>query len=136
MIVPLLSQNAHGKAITGDKVAYDGAKFTNFLLRGLNGEKGVIMRTFVESPGPLYKGQGVDFFYTDAIGEYKTLERRVVRECFRLISFQRHVSFQNHILFCVSYLSRIQMLITPVVSLNPLNPPTRVFLLSTGWILR
>jgi malate dehydrogenase len=87
-IVPLLSQNAHGKAITGDiykalvhriqfggdevvkakdgagsatlSMAYAGAKFTNSLLRGLNGEKGVITPTFVESP--LYKHQGIDFF--------------------------------------------------------------------------
>lgn len=87
-IVPLLSQNAYGKAITGDiykalvhriqfggdevvkakdgagsatlSMAYAGAKFTNSLLRGLNGEKGVITPTFVESP--LYKDQGIDFF--------------------------------------------------------------------------
>ncbi|KAG2143488.1 malate dehydrogenase [Suillus bovinus] len=87
-IVPLLSQNAHGKAITGDiykalvhriqfggdevvkakdgagsatlSMAYAGAKFTNSLLRGLNGEKGVVTPTFVESP--LYKDQGIDFF--------------------------------------------------------------------------
>lgn len=87
-IVPLLSQSKHGKDIKGevyDKVvyriqfggdevvkakdgagsatlsmAYAGAKFTNSLLRGLNGEKGVIVPTFVESP--LYKDQGIDFF--------------------------------------------------------------------------
>ncbi|KAF8164764.1 lactate/malate dehydrogenase [Crassisporium funariophilum] len=87
-IVPLLSQSSYGKAITGDKydklvyriqyggdevvkakdgagsatlsMAYAGAKFTNSLLRGLNGEKGVITPTFVKSP--LYADQGLDFF--------------------------------------------------------------------------
>ena len=41
-------------------MAYAGAKFTNSLLRGLNGEKGVITPTFVKSP--LYADQGIDFF--------------------------------------------------------------------------
>jgi malate/lactate dehydrogenase len=87
-IVPLLSQSSYSKAITGDKyeklvhriqyggdevviakdgagsatlsMAYAGAKFTNSLLRGLNGEKGVITPTFVKSP--LFEDQGIDFF--------------------------------------------------------------------------
>ena len=87
-IVPLLSQSSYSKAVTGDKyeklvhriqyggdevvkakdgagsatlsMAYAGAKFTNSLLRGLNGEKGVITPTFVKSP--LYADQGIDFF--------------------------------------------------------------------------
>ena len=87
-IVPLLSQSSYGNAITGDKyeklvhriqyggdevvkakdgagsatlsMAYAGAKFTNSLLRGLNGEKGVITPTFVKSP--LFEDQGIDFF--------------------------------------------------------------------------
>ncbi|EIW81850.1 malate dehydrogenase [Coniophora puteana RWD-64-598 SS2] len=87
-IVPLLSQNEHGKAISGDvyeklvhriqfggdevvkakdgagsatlSMAYAGAKFTNALLRGLNGEQGVITPTFVRSP--LFEDKGVDFF--------------------------------------------------------------------------
>ena len=87
-IVPLLSQSSYGKAITGEKyeklvhriqyggdevvkakdgagsatlsMAYAGAKFTNYLLRGLNGEKGVITPTFVKSP--LFEDQGIDFF--------------------------------------------------------------------------
>ena len=87
-IVPLLSQSSYGKAITGEKytqlvhriqyggdevvkakdgagsatlsMAYAGAKFTNSLLRGLNGEKGVITPTFVKSP--LFEDQGIDFF--------------------------------------------------------------------------
>jgi len=87
-IVPLLSQSSAGKGITGEKyeklvhriqfggdevvkakdgagsatlsMAYAGAKFTNSLLRGLNGEKGVITPTFVKSP--LYADKGIDFF--------------------------------------------------------------------------
>ncbi|KAF8127240.1 lactate/malate dehydrogenase [Boletus edulis] len=41
-------------------MAYAGATFANALFRGLNGEKGVVTPTFVESP--LYKDQGIDFF--------------------------------------------------------------------------
>jgi malate dehydrogenase len=87
-IVPLLSQSNYGKAIKGDtyeklihriqfggdevvkakdgagsatlSMAYAGAKFTNSILRGLNGEKGVITPTFVKSP--LFAAQGIDFF--------------------------------------------------------------------------
>ena len=87
-IVPLLSQGSYGKAITGEKyeqlvhriqfggdevvkakdgagsatlsMAYAGAKFTDSLLRGLNGQKDVITPSFVKSP--LFEDQGVDFF--------------------------------------------------------------------------
>jgi malate dehydrogenase len=87
-IVPLLSQSSFGKGISGEaynkvvnriqyggdevvkakdgagsatlSMAYAGAKFTNALLRGLAGEKGVITPTFVKSP--LFAGQGIDFF--------------------------------------------------------------------------
>jgi malate dehydrogenase len=87
-IVPLLSQNKYGKDLTGEvydklvhriqfggdevvkakdgagsatlSMAYAGAKFTNSLLRGLNGETGVITPTFVRSP--LFEDQGIDFF--------------------------------------------------------------------------
>ncbi|KAF8920036.1 lactate/malate dehydrogenase [Mucidula mucida] len=87
-IVPLLSQSSYGKAVKGDvyeklvhriqfggdevvqakdgagsatlSMAYAGAKFTHALLRGLNGEKGVITPTFVKSP--LFADQGIDFF--------------------------------------------------------------------------
>ena len=87
-IVPLLSQTKHGKGITGEQykalihriqfggdevvkakdgagsatlsMAYAGAKFTDALLRGLNGEKGVVTPTFVKSP--LFADQGIDFF--------------------------------------------------------------------------
>lgn len=41
-------------------MAYAGAKFTHSLLRGLNGEKGVVTPTFVKSP--LFTDKGVDFF--------------------------------------------------------------------------
>lgn len=87
-IVPLLSQTAHGKGIKGEvydklvhriqfggdevvkakdgagsatlSMAYAGAKFTDALLRGLNGEKGVVTPTFVKSP--LYESQGIEYF--------------------------------------------------------------------------
>jgi len=87
-IVPLLSQSSYGKAVKGESyekivyriqyggdevvkakdgagsatlsMAYAGAKFTHALLRGLNGEKGVVTPTFVKSP--LYADQGIDFF--------------------------------------------------------------------------
>lgn len=87
-IVPLLSQSNYGKALKdetyekivhriqygGDEVvkakdgagsatlsmAYAGAKFANALLRGLNGEKGVVTPTFVKSD--LFASQGIDFF--------------------------------------------------------------------------
>jgi malate dehydrogenase len=87
-IVPLLSQSSFGKGITGEaynkvvnriqyggdevvqakdgagsatlSMAYAGAKFTNALLRGLAGEKGVITPTFIRSP--LFADQGIDFF--------------------------------------------------------------------------
>ncbi|KDR74310.1 hypothetical protein GALMADRAFT_250114 [Galerina marginata CBS 339.88] len=87
-IVPLLSQTPFGKDVAGEtldklvyriqfggdevvkakdgagsatlSMAYAGAKFANSLLRGLNGEKGVITPTFVKSP--LYEDQGIDFF--------------------------------------------------------------------------
>jgi hypothetical protein len=41
-------------------MAYAAAKFTNSLLRALNGEKGVVVPTFVKSP--LFESQGIDFF--------------------------------------------------------------------------
>lgn len=87
-IMPLLSQNGYGKSIKGEEyeklvhriqfggdevvkakdgagsatlsMAYAGAKFTNALLRGLAGEKGVVTPTFVKSD--LYADKGVDFF--------------------------------------------------------------------------
>jgi len=87
-IVPLLSQNNLGQSLSGEtyekvihriqyggdevvkakdgagsatlSMAYAGAKFTNALLRGLNGEKGVVTPTFVKSD--LFASQGIDFF--------------------------------------------------------------------------
>lgn len=87
-IVPLLSQAKHGKSVTGEvydklvnriqfggdevvkakdgagsatlSMAYAGAKFTNSLLRGLSGEKGVVVPTFVKSP--LFADKGVEYF--------------------------------------------------------------------------
>ncbi|GBE79032.1 malate dehydrogenase [Sparassis latifolia] len=90
-IVPLLSQTPYGKGVTGEayvslvhriqfggdevvqakggagsatlSMAYAGARFTDAVLRGLNGEKGVVTPTFVKSP--LFADQGVDFFSTN-----------------------------------------------------------------------
>ncbi|KZT20553.1 malate dehydrogenase [Neolentinus lepideus HHB14362 ss-1] len=87
-IVPLLSQLSAGKGLQGEtyeklvhriqfggdevvkakdgagsatlSMAYAGARFANAVLRGLNGEKGVVTPTFVKSP--LFADQGVDFF--------------------------------------------------------------------------
>ncbi|TFY74434.1 hypothetical protein EWM64_g9576 [Hericium alpestre] len=87
-IVPLLSQSPFGKNITGEaynqlihriqfggdevvkakdgagsatlSMAYAGARFTNALLRGLAGEKGVVIPTYVRSP--LFEDQGVEYF--------------------------------------------------------------------------
>jgi len=87
-IVPLLSQSSYGRSLKGEEydklvfriqfggdevvkakdgagsatlsMAYAGAKFTDAILRGLNGEKGVVTPTFVKSP--LFADQGVDFF--------------------------------------------------------------------------
>ncbi|KAF8665688.1 hypothetical protein AX16_000141 [Volvariella volvacea WC 439] len=118
-IVPLLSQSEHGKAITGEKyeklvhriqyggdevvkakdgagsatlsMAYAGAKFTNALLRGLNGEKGVVTPTFVKSP--LYADQGIDFFSSNVelgpngvekihpIGNISAEEQKLLEAC-------------------------------------------------------
>ena len=106
-IVPLLSQNAYGKAISGDaydklvyriqfggdevvkakdgagsatlSMAYAGAKFTHALLRGLNGEKGVITPTFVKSD--LFASKGVDFFSSNVelgVRTFFSLTRKVV----------------------------------------------------------
>jgi malate dehydrogenase len=90
-IVPLLSQVSAGKGLQGEKweklvyriqyggdevvkakdgagsatlsMAYAAAKFTNQLLRALNGEKGIVAPTFVKSP--LFESKGVDFFSTN-----------------------------------------------------------------------
>ncbi|KDQ65172.1 hypothetical protein JAAARDRAFT_28811 [Jaapia argillacea MUCL 33604] len=118
-IVPLLSQSSYGKSVKGEafekivyriqyggdevvkakdgagsatlSMAYAGAKFTNSLLRGLNGEKGVITPTFVKSP--LYEDQGIDFFSSNVelgpngvekifpIGPISPEEQKLLEEC-------------------------------------------------------
>jgi malate dehydrogenase len=118
-IVPLLSQSSYGKAIKGEdyeklvhriqfggdevvkakdgagsatlSMAYAGAKFANYLLRGLNGEKGVITPTFVKSP--LFADQGIDFFSSNVelgvngvekiypIGPLSAEEQRLLDAC-------------------------------------------------------
>ncbi|KAF6754150.1 malate dehydrogenase [Ephemerocybe angulata] len=118
-IVPLLSQNKNAQGVKGEvygkvvhriqyggdevvkakdgagsatlSMAYAGAKFTNSLLRGLNGEKGVVTPTFVRSP--LYEDQGIDFFSSNVelgpegvqkihpIGEITAEEQKLLEAC-------------------------------------------------------
>jgi len=118
-IVPLLSQSPYGKDIKGEEydklvfriqyggdevvkakdgagsatlsMAYAGAKFTRALLRGLNGEKGVVTPTFVKSP--LFAEHGIDFFSSDVelglngvekihpIGPLSTEEQKLLDAC-------------------------------------------------------
>jgi len=118
-IVPLLSQSQHGKGIAGEayikvvdriqfggdevvkakdgagsatlSMAYAGAKFTNALLRGLNGEKGVVTPTFVKSP--LFADQGVEYFSSNVelgpegvekihpLGEITAEEQKLLDAC-------------------------------------------------------
>jgi len=118
-IVPLLSQSPYGKGIKGEtygkvvnriqfggdevvkakdgagsatlSMAYAGAKFTNALLRGLNGEKGVITPTFVKSP--LFADQGIEYFSSNVelgrdgvekihdIGPLTTEEQKLLDAC-------------------------------------------------------
>lgn len=87
-IVPLLSQESHAKDISGQKykdlvkriqfggdevvqakagtgsatlsMGFAGARFTNSLIRAMNGESGVVEPTFVKSP--LFADQGIEFF--------------------------------------------------------------------------
>jgi malate dehydrogenase len=64
-------------------MAYAGAKFTNSLLRGLAGEKGVITPTFVKSP--LFADQGIDYFSS-------SVELGVSFFAFLQISFAHYLS--------------------------------------------
>jgi len=117
-IVPLLS-TSNGKSVSGDayeklvhriqfggdevvqakdgagsatlSMAYAGAKFTNAVLRGLNGEKGVTTPTFVKSP--LFADQGIDFFSSNVelgpngvekihpLGELSAQETKLLEAC-------------------------------------------------------
>ncbi|KAG6816125.1 Malate dehydrogenase, cytoplasmic [Tephrocybe sp. NHM501043] len=118
-IVPLLSQTAQGKSVAGKQydalvhriqfggdevvkakdgagsatlsMAYAGAKFTNSLLRGLSGEKGVVTPTFVKSP--LFADKGIEFFASNVelgvngvekihpIGEISAEEQKLLDAC-------------------------------------------------------
>ena len=49
-------------------MAYAGAKFTDALLRGLNGEKGVVTPTFVKSLVELVRGVAFDLRRTKNFG--------------------------------------------------------------------
>ncbi|CAK5275975.1 unnamed protein product [Mycena citricolor] len=118
-IVPLLSQSSHGKGVAGEayekivhriqfggdevvkakdgagsatlSMAYAGAKFANAVLRGLNGEKGVITPTFVKSP--LFADKGIEYFSSNVelgvngveqifpIGELSAEEEKLLEAC-------------------------------------------------------
>ncbi|KAF9475277.1 malate dehydrogenase [Pholiota conissans] len=118
-IVPLLSQTPYGKDVTGEvydklvhriqfggdevvkakdgagsatlSMAYAGAKFAHALLRGLNGEAGVITPTFVKSP--LFADKGIDFFSSNVelgpegvkqifpLGELSASEEKLLEAC-------------------------------------------------------
>jgi len=72
-------------------MAYAGAKFTNALLRGLAGEKGVITPTFIRSP--LFADRGIEFFSSNVelglngvekihpIGELTAEEQKLLEAC-------------------------------------------------------
>jgi malate dehydrogenase len=90
-IVPLLSKTPQGKDVTGEQykalvhriqfggdevvqakagtgsatlsMGYAGARFANSLIKALNGKKGIVEPTFVESP--LYQDQGISHFATN-----------------------------------------------------------------------
>jgi len=118
-IVPLLSQTPQGKDVTGEQykalvkriqfggdevvqakagagsatlsMGFAGARFTNSLIRALNGEKGVIEPTFVKSP--VYASEGVEYFATNVelgpngaekilpIGEVSAEEEELLKAC-------------------------------------------------------
>ncbi|KAL1938658.1 hypothetical protein VTO73DRAFT_11473 [Trametes versicolor] len=118
-IVPLLSQVPQGKSVSGEayeklvhriqfggdevvkakdgagsatlSMAYAGARFTGDLLRAINGEKGVVVPTFVKSP--LFADQGIDFFSSQVelgpngvqkihpLGELTAEEQKLLEAC-------------------------------------------------------
>ncbi|TEB23470.1 malate dehydrogenase [Coprinellus micaceus] len=118
-IVPILSQTANAKGVSGEayskvvhriqyggdevvkakdgagsatlSMAYAGAKFANSVLRGLNGEKGVVTPTFVKSP--LFEDKGVEYFSSNVelgpngvekihpIGQLTAEEEKLLEAC-------------------------------------------------------
>jgi len=118
-IVPLLSQTSQGKGVSGEEykalvkriqfggdevvqakagtgsatlsMGFAGARFTNSLIRAMNGESGVIEPTFVKSP--LYASEGVEYFASNVelgpdgvktihpVGELSTEEQALLKEC-------------------------------------------------------
>lgn len=157
-IVPLLSQNAYGKSISGEdysalvhriqfggdevvkakdgagsatlSMAYAGAKFTNAILRGLNGDKGVITPTFVKSH--LFADQGVDFFSSNVELGVRIL-LNLVTEYVVYVSYpSRQMASRKFILSALSRLrnrscsrpacptsSRISRRVTPLLHRSP-----------------
>ncbi|WVW86896.1 malate dehydrogenase, NAD-dependent [Kwoniella bestiolae CBS 10118] len=118
-IVPLLSQTAQGKDVSGEtykalvnriqfggdevvkakagtgsatlSMGFAGARFTNSLIRALNGESGVVEPTFVKSP--LYESEGVEYFASNVelgpegvkkinpVGELSAEEQELLKAC-------------------------------------------------------
>jgi malate/lactate dehydrogenase len=125
----LLSHNAYGKSISGEtysklvyriqfggdevvkakdgagsatlSMAYAGAKFANAILRGLNGEKGVITPTFVKSD--LFAEQGVDFFSSNVELGVRIL-LNLVTEYVIYVSFSSKMVSRKFILLALSRL--------------------------------
>lgn len=54
----ILTTTPHNQTSRGPVAA--GALFANSVIRGMNGEKGVVTPTFVKSP--LYEDQGIEYF--------------------------------------------------------------------------
>ncbi|WVQ66435.1 malate dehydrogenase, NAD-dependent [Kwoniella sp. B9012] len=118
-IVPILSQTAQGKDVSGEtyknlvhriqfggdevvkakagtgsatlSMGFAGARFTNSLIRALNGESGVVEPTFVKSP--LYESEGVEYFASNVelgpegvkkinpVGELTAEEQELLKAC-------------------------------------------------------
>ncbi|GHJ86328.1 hypothetical protein NliqN6_2730 [Naganishia liquefaciens] len=118
-IVPLLSQTDIAKGVTGQaykdlvkriqfggdevvqakagtgsatlSMGYAGAIFVNSLIRGMNGEKGVVEPTFVKSP--LYESEGVEYFSSNVelgangvekihpVGQLSAEEEELLKAC-------------------------------------------------------
>jgi hypothetical protein len=58
-VTSLLRHSGSSSGLAGSSLSA-GAIFVNSLIRGLNGEKGVVQPTFVKSP--LFEKEGVEYF--------------------------------------------------------------------------
>lgn len=72
-------------------MGFAGARFTNSLIRAMNGESGVIEPTFVKSP--VYASEGVEYFASKVelgpegvknihpLGELSSEEQELIKAC-------------------------------------------------------